>query len=249
MGQWLLGGYVCGGTAHAEGFLPYDPSATYTIDSDINVDVYFHYVDESGYETGEYSDYYDFFEFSEWDLIFYPLSFAFTGNGPPRVSSVQNILLGTLTSLFEQGATSGPPHHLKVILDHDFERIDMCNQLQKNIQFRVVDFAGRSAGRMSIDEKPQNITDTCSNTTVSMSSCSGQTSTFGNFTDGLRTGCPWNGQANCGFILQNQWRWCSGGPYATSGPVVLASMTYEVRRSVVRVDGQSDIPEGADKYP
>ena len=169
------------------------------------------------------------------------------GNGTP--SDLTSILLGFTFSILQGGFTSGQPDHLRVIHDHDFTRTDACNQLQKNIQFQVVDIAGRPAGKVNIGEKSQNVHDSCSNSTVNMSSCgSSQTSNYGNFTDGLRTGCPWNGQSNCGFAFSNTWHWCKPTWSGTTN-VNLATMLYDVKRSVIKVDGEEDITNLSYKFP
>ena len=232
---------ACSGITQVELTYPYHQGSDYFIETSHSV------TNVQVPQQTTYEDPYGFYHFENGDPVYAPISFNFMGNGTP--SDLASVLLGFTFAILQQGVPSGPPHHLKVLLDHDFIRIDGCNQLQKSIHFRVVDFAGNGAGRINIDEKPQTITDSCSNTSVSMSSCSGETSRYGNFEDGLRTGCPWNGQPNCGFITQDVWRWCRGGPYVPPGPVDLASMTYEVRRSIIRVDGQSDITDGADKFP
>ena len=83
--NYCTSGYcVCAGDAHSETYIPYDPAAESSIETEHYADMHYRYVDESGYGTGEYYDYYDFFEYTDGMLVYYPLYYAFTGNGPPR---------------------------------------------------------------------------------------------------------------------------------------------------------------------
>lgn len=127
----------------------------------------------------------------------------------------------------------------------------MCGQIEKRIQFKVVDQQNRAAGKAPLDEKPQtNLTDTCSGTTPSMSTFStASSSTYGNFTDGLRTGCPHTGPTACGFDLFNRWRWCRSTPYTPTDHIDLAFMYYWVTLAFVKVDGETDIEDLTYKFP
>lgn len=231
----------CAGIIQVEVAYPYDEGSDYFIESSHSV------TNVQVPQQNTYEDPYGFYHFENGDPVYSPISFNFTGNGTP--SDLAGILLGFTFGILQGGVNSGLPHHLRVISDVDIVRSDLCNQLQKNIHFQVVDVAGRAAGRVTIGEKPQELTDTCSGTTVSMTSCGGETSRYGNFTDGLRTGCPFSGQANCGFQNHNTWRWCRGTPYTPPYPIDLATMLYDVRRSVVKVDGESDLTDLTDKFP
>jgi hypothetical protein len=227
-------------------FFPYDPDADYAIEVYPTVHVIYRH---SPGDT--YADYYNYVQWTYANQVYAPYSFGFTGPGPDMGISFSDILLGYVFGIFTQGGTSGPPHHLQVITDSDVTRTDLCGQIEKRIQFKVVDQQHRAAGKVALDEKPQtNLTDTCSGTTPSMSTCSNSSSnTYGNFTDGLRTGCPHTGPTPCGFDLFNRWRWCRINPYTPTDRIDLAFMYYWVTRAFVKVDGDTDIPNLTYKFP
>lgn len=235
---------ACSGVTQVELTYPYHEGSDYFIETSHSV------TSVQVPQQTTYEDPYGFYNFVNGDPVYSPISYNFMGNGTP--SDLGSILLGFTFSILTGGVNSGPPHHLRVILDHDFTRSDLCGQLQKNIQFQVVDANGRAAGQVSIGEKQQTITDSCSNTSVGLTGCStGLTSKYGNFTDGLRTGCPYNGQPTCGYNNHNTWWWCvppspiNGSTYT----VDLANMLYEVRRSEIKVDGETDITNLTYKFP
>jgi hypothetical protein len=232
---------ACAGITQVELTYPYHEGSDYFIETSHSV------TSVQVPQQTTYEDPYGFYHFQSGDPVYSPISFNFMGNGTP--GDLASILLGFTFSILQGGVNSGLPHHLKVITDIDFVRADLCGQLQKNIQVQVVDAAGRSAGRVTVGEKPLTLLDSCSGTGVTQTSCGGETSRYGNFTDGLRTGCPWNGQANCGFAYINVWRWCRGTPYTPPDPIDLARMLYDVKRSAIKVDDESDLTNGSDKFP
>jgi hypothetical protein len=145
---------------------------------------------------------------------------------------------------------SETPHHLRVIHDDDVTRSDLCGQLQKLIQYQVVDQNNRAVGNVQIDEKPQTITDSCSGTTVTLTTCNtGSVNRYGNFTDGVKTGCPYNGPGTCGYDFYNRWRYCISTPYTPYTYRELAYMYYWATHTFVKIDGQTDMEDGTYKYP
>lgn len=227
-------------------FFPYDPDADYAIE------VYPSLVVKYRHSPGDtYADYYNYVQWANGVQVQSPYNFGFTGPGPEMGIGLSDILLGYVFSIFTDGGTSGPPHHLRVIHDNDVIRSDLCGQIEKRIQFQIVDQQNRAAGQVAIDEKPANLTDTCSGTTVAMSTCANSSSsTFGNFTDGSRTGCPHIGPTPCGFDLFNRWRWCKNtSPYTIPDQVDLAVMYYWTTRTFVKIDGEADMQDLTYKYP
>ena len=231
--------------SYYEGFFPYDADADYAIE------VHPQLLPRHHLPIGDsYEDYYNYIQWTNGVTVSAPYYFSFTGPGPITEINVGRIILGSVFSIFSQGATSELPHHLRVMFDSDIVRTDLCNQLQKLIRFQIVDHNNRPAGKVNIDEKPQTITDPCSATAVQMTTCSStDVGTFGNFTDGLRTGCPHSGPEDCGFIFYNTWRWCGENPYGPVNGVDLARMIYDVNRHVIKVDGEQDMTNLSYKYP
>jgi hypothetical protein len=177
----------CGGEATAEAFLPYDANAEYTVEGNSEVELQYRNWNESGYE-----DYYNYYAYGLVDPIYYPLSFGFAGAGPPGSISPPNIWLGTVYSIFTQGATSSYPHHLQVVDD----RYDIggCGQQVRFTKFKIVDAYNHPAGGVKLKEifHPANIVDTCSNATVHPETCSQDYPghSQGTFTDQTNVGCP-----------------------------------------------------------
>ena len=227
-------------------FFPYDPNADYAVE--VYPMVHLIYRHSPG---DTYADYYNYVQWTYANQVYAPYSFGFTGPGPDVAISFSDILLGYVFSIFTDGGTSGPPHHLRVILDHEVVRTDLCGQLQKLIHFQVVDQQNRAAGQVAIEEKGVQVIDSCSGTTVSLATCTtSSTSTYGNFTDGIMTGCPHTGPSDCGFAFYNTWRWCkNSSPYTQIFPVDLARIHYSATRTFVKIDGETDIPNLSYKYP
>ena len=246
--NYCTSGYcVCAGDAYAEKFLPYDPNAEYTIEAEHTVDVYNRYDEESG--GIEYYDYYDFFEYTNGDLLYYPNFFSFESQGAPRTVTFSSLLIGVVTGAFSQGAAAGPPHHLKVRSD---ATVDDCGTKKRRIGFQVVDSTGRRTGTISTRERfydPNNGTEissvhnSCRNESISPSGCS--TDIGGRFTDQLWVGCPTVG----GFCGTNQftskWLWCPRG----RAEVPLTANTYHIRNTFVHVNGGSQFAPGTELYP
>jgi hypothetical protein len=70
-------------------------------------------------------------------------------------------------------------------------------------------------------------------------------STYGNFKDGIKTGCPYTGPSGCGFDFGNTWRYCGREQSTTD----LAWMYYQATRTFVKVDGETDIEDLSYKWP
>jgi hypothetical protein len=238
------GGSYDGNDAYYEEFFPYDPDADYTIE------VYPQLVAKIRHNIGDtYEDYYNYIQWTYGNSVYYPYYFGFTAPGPDVQINGPSILLGTVYSFFTMGATSGPPHHLKVKSDLS-TTLGSCGPIERNITYELVDSNGRRAGKSSIKEVfPGTITSSCTGNNVTPSPCSldyfiGNTSTF---KDQLKTGCPFNGDANCGYTINpEKWVWCRPG----MPDVTLATLVYNVRHSFVEVNGRSaPWPAGTEFYP
>ena len=231
--------------SYYEGFFPYDAEADYAIQANPQLQA------RRRLSIGDnYEDYYNYIQWTNGMTVRAPYYFGFAGPGPIMEIDFGSIFLGSVFSVFTQGGTSGPPHHLRVIFDSDVQRTDLCGQWQKLIRFQIVDSHNRRAGKVDIAEKPHTLTDPCSNTTVQMTTCStSDVGTYGNFTDGLRTGCPHSGPSDCGFRLYNTWQWCIRHPSGASGRVDLARMDYDVNRLYIKVDGEADMTDLSYKFP
>ena len=228
-------------------FLPYNP------DADYEIEVYPGLTAKYNHPIGDtYEDYYNYIEWTSGYEVVFPYYFSFTGPGPNVQISLPSIFLGTIFSVFTQGAISGSPHHLRVIHDEEIIRNDLCGQIQKLIKFQVLDQNNKPAGRIEIDERavPAPVTDSCSNSTVTLTTCStSSVSTYGNFTDGIKTGCPHNGSTPCGFDFFDHWRYCRSTPYTPTDYRDLATMYYWATRTEIRIDNETDIEDGTYKYP
>lgn len=248
--NYCTSGYcVCGGDAYGEAFLPYDPNAEYTMEAEHEAHVYYRYVDESDYETGEYYDYYDFLEYTDGMLVYHPIYYDFTGNGPPRVS-LGNILLGLTTAAFSAGAPAGQPHHLKVVSDSG-QTLQTCGTIDRRIKFQAVDVNGRRTGTITTKERFYNasggelssISNSCRNEQIPPFPCS--TDVGGSFIDRLWVGCP-TVSGFCGtsqFI--SKWIWCPPG----RPEKVLTSNTYHIRNTFVHVNAGTQLSPGTHLYP
>lgn len=233
------GGYqACVGRAMAETYYPYDPSAEYDIES-------FHEVDVILYQTYlEYYDYYNYIEYTYGEPVIFPNNFAFVGLGPPQVSSVRDILLGTVTGVFTAGAVAGEPHHVRVVSD---DTLQSCSVKDRRIVFQVVDSSDRRTGSINVREQfldaqygtPVNsVYNSCRDFHYSPGGCL-QTDAGppkGRFTDRLWVGCP-TVSGDCGFSpIISQWRWCR--PRGMS-EVPLTTNRYETRRNSVLINGKT----------
>lgn len=231
----------CGGWANADTWLPYDPNAEYQVVTDNYLGTTYRSFDETGYE-----DYYNYSYYGALSpTIYYPASFGFSGGGPPNHSPA-GIFLGTIYAIFTQGASSGPPHHLKVV--NDVITTETCYQKVREITYKIVDSNGRRAGGVAIKEIfPGPIHNSCNTSDPVPDPCNsdyiGQP--FGNFTDRLTTGCPTLG-GDCGFTTDpDRWAWCS-----PIGVTILARILYDVRYTYINVNGDtSPWSFGSEFYP
>jgi hypothetical protein len=237
-----------GNDGYYEGFFPYDPDADYTIE------VYPQLQAKIRHNIGDtYEDYYDYIQWTYGNSVYYPYYFGFSGPGPDRQINTASILLGAVYSIFTDGATAGPPHHLKVISDDTItlsgalSDLASCGQKQRTIKYRVVDSTGRNAGRVPVKETfPGTIVSSCTGGTVQPSSCEDTDDSKGSFTDILRTGCSSAG-GSCGFdVTPDTWSWCPAG---TGSPTPLARSNYSVHYNQITVRGQAGSWAGTHFYP
>jgi hypothetical protein len=252
----LLG--VCEYQAWTESILPYVEGSDYHVEGAVTATPVYSYENYpyGYYDPGGYAYY------NQRDIDGNPLMQNwwnnFTSTGSPTTSPFASFFLGFVYSFLPSGASSraGAPHHLWVATDRNIVRTDLCSQVQKEIDFEIVDQQNIRAGRIFIDEKPQtNLVDSCSNETVRLNRCSMEGVKIpGTFTDYLKTGCgtnhpldgTWNGSQTCGFDFGNTWRKCSGPPSSSTSD--LAWMFYDVRHGVVKVDGEADMTDNTGKY-
>lgn len=241
-------GGSCDSQLFYDQYFPYDPSADYTNEVHPQLIVK-HWYPSPG---SGYSDYYNYEEWAYGDSVYAPYYANFFGPGPEVPINQGSIILGAISSIFTEGAMAGPPDHLQVISDRTIIRADIsCHPANKLIDFKLVDANNRRAGRVSLDEKPQSVTDTCSGLQVRLNVCSAiGVDVYGSFTDSLRTGCPESGSPppGCGATFGNTWRRCEGRPPVTYS-WNLAWMLYNLRHEYVEVDGERDMTDGQYKYP
>jgi hypothetical protein len=112
-------------------FFPYDPDADYATEVYPTVHVIYRH---SPGDT--YADYYNYVQWTYATQVYAPYSFGFTGPGPDVGISFSDILLGYVFSIFTDGDTSGPPHHLRVTTDQNVIRTDLCGQMKNESNFR-----------------------------------------------------------------------------------------------------------------
>jgi len=246
-GQWAGNSAWDGcvdGYAYTQATLPYDPNAEYNVDGEHTAEPY--YRDD----LGALIDYYNFQTYLEGIPVYYPSSYEFLGPGPRR-PSIGAILLGTTFALFSQGTRHGQPHHLKVVSDST--TTESCGSKRRKIKLKVVDSAGRYAGRVSVVETfedPNNpsityssIYNSCQNDNYSPYRCAGM-DLDGTFTDQLWVGCPSSG-GNCGFPdVGSRWWWCPRGRSRVS----LTTNLYQVRHGYALVNGNSAFSPGTELY-
>jgi hypothetical protein len=229
-----------------EEYFPYDPDADYTIE------VYPQLVAKIQHNYGDtYEDYYDYVQWSYGNQVYYPYYYGFTGLGPDVQIDGTSILLGGVYSIFSMGATSGPPHHLKVVSDNTFT--ESCGSKKRHIKFRAVDSNGRKAGSINIVEelfdsytgaRLYSVYDSCQNNYFSPIGCSSMDSDQ-TFTDQLWVGCPSSG-GDCGFQdMRSVWYWCARG----RPNVALTRNLYQVRHNSVLVNGVTQYSPGTHLYP
>jgi hypothetical protein len=229
-----------------EGFFAYDPAADYSIEALPQL------ISKHNYPIGDgYEDYYNYVQWSLGDPVYYPTAFGFTGPGPSTEIDFASIVLGSVYSYFTEGATAGPPDHLKVISDTG-QAEQQCGTIRRRIVFQVVDSTGRRAGSRNTRERfynpssnieMANVSNSCRNDTISPSGCS--LDVGGRFTDQLWAGCP-TVSGFCGtdqFI--SKWIWCPRG----KPEQVLTSNTYHVRNTFVHVNGGGQFGPGTQLYP
>ena len=240
--------------SYYENYFSYDSSADYNISVYPQLNAKFNYQ----YPVGDgYVDYYNYVLWAQADPVYQPYYWSFFGAGPETEINVSSIVLGGVFAYFTQGAQSGPPHHLRANSDDDFTLSSStnppgCGQRMKLINYTVVDQSHRAAGQTRLKEYyPETLKDTCNADSVNLTKCSsGSTGPNGGFTDRVRTGCPHTGPSTCGFQFLNKWQWCHPGPYpGEEAYTTVATMLYEARRSYVKIDGDTDIPTNALKYP
>lgn len=240
-------GGSCDNESYYEAFFAYDPDAEYTIE------VHPQLIAKQRHDIGDtYEDYYNYSEWANRDPVYYPYYFNFTGPGPDVGIWGNTITLGTVFSLFTEGATAGPPHHLKVISDDTITMpgaltdLDSCGQKRRTIKYRVVDSTGRNAGRVPVKETfPGTIVSSCTGGTVTPSSCEDTDDSKGSFVDILRTGCASAG-GTCGFeVTPDTWSWCPAGTSSTA----LARSNYSVRYHQITVRGQTSSWVNTHFYP
>jgi len=237
-------GGSCDNESYYAEFFPYDPNAYYTIEVNPQLIAKYHHPIGDGYE-----DYYNYVQWTYGDPVFYPYYFNFTGSGPDVQIDTASILLGAVHSIFIDGRTSGPPHHLEVKLD--FFVNGGCGQVYRSIDYQILDFLNGPAGRTYIKEvfpAGERIIDSCNGDRVDYSSeCSKYyTDRRGKYTDISGTGCPTTG-GSCGFsVTPNRWVWCQPGEVNKN----LLVLNYDVRFGSVSIGGNaSPYPEGTLLYP
>ena len=119
---------------------PYDPTADYAIEALPQL------ISKHNYPIGDgYEDYYNYVQWSLGDPVYYPTAFGFTGPGPSTEIDFSSIVLGSVYSYFTEGATAGPPDHVRVISDTG-QSEQQCGTIRRRIVFQVVDINGRRAG-------------------------------------------------------------------------------------------------------
>jgi hypothetical protein len=145
--------------------------------------------------------------------------------------------LGTVYSIFTQGGTAGPPHHLSVSVDHITS--GPCGEKWRKITYRIVDYSNRKAGGVPLIEIfPGAAHNTCNSDDPHPTTCTTNYSgrEVSAFTDEMDTGCP-NAGGDCGitvgnqFVWEDKWAWCKM-------PVQdLARMSIETKYNVIKVNG------------
>lgn len=109
----------------------------------------------------------------------------------------------------------------------------------RQVRFRVVSSDANGAlpvGNVVVEERFTTVTtNTCGNGQPQAVSCA--TTNNGTFLESISTGCgSASGQANCGYDISWKWYWCGNG---TTGIQTLASLTAQVRKESVSLNGRS----------
>ena len=110
----------------------------------------------------------------------------------------------------------------------------------RQVRFRVVSSDANGAfpvGNVVVEERFDSVTtNTCGNGQPQAASCA-PTINNGTFIDNISTGCgSASGPANCGYDINWKWYWCGNG---TTGIQTLASLTAQVRKGSVTLNGRS----------
>lgn len=110
----------------------------------------------------------------------------------------------------------------------------------RQVRFRVVSSDANGAlpvGNVVVEERFNSVTtNTCGNGQPQAAPCT-TTINNGTFIDSISTGCgSAAGQANCGYDISWKWYWCGNG---TQGIQILASLTAQVRKESVTLNGRS----------
>lgn len=211
--------------AYNEEYFPYDPSADFTIEA------YAQAIARVRHDYGDtYEDYYNYVQWTNaayGDPVYYPYYFGFAGPGPDVQIQGSSILLGGVFSLFTEGATAGPPDHVRVVSDSGQELHDFCQSFPvREMVLQVVDFWGRRVSRLGripikeqfYDTSPGNpeigsVYSSCTNSSITPSPCQ-LWDLGGKFPDTMRPGCNGNSQRPCGLPeFFNSWIWCPRGEH------------------------------------
>jgi hypothetical protein len=139
--------------------------------------------------------------------------------------------------------TPNEADHLQIVND-EFETLPVCDRLQRNITYRIVDIKGHGVFSVEgnfIRESDSNVPDSCNGQIPKYNKeCGGFPGST--FTDHLNAACPANGDYDCGYdIPDEQWLSCR----ANGTFVPLATLDYNVRHARIIVSGYSTpIPQG-----
>lgn len=183
--------------------------------------------------------------------MYYPLYYNFIGAGPPRGIWDSIIFLGTLFSIFTEGATAGPPHHFMVADDTGQDNFNACGSISRTVKFRIVDVDGRNAGSVPTREvsDPPNPVSSCDNEQVILGSCGIHN---GSLTEGLiwdraTVGCPpgVTGSSTCGWDITIRWQWCPRG----RSPATLARIAWSVHANRITANEYTRFPPKHHIYP
>jgi len=251
-------GSGCHTFTEAAAFFPIIEGSDYAVDGEFTVESIYTYDDcyYCGFDPYGYGYYHELY--LDGEPVFTPWWHPFYGTGYPARASTPYFFLGVVFSYLQSGSLerSGPPHHLYAVTDRTItlpaEGDCTFPRANRLVDFLVVDSNNRHAGRVPLREEPHDppLVDSCSNRNVKLTQCTTEgISPFGNFTDEIRTGCPNAGTTpDCGVGFGNRWQWCANYGWSGSRTYVnLAWMYYDLRRSVINLDGQLDI-SGTHKY-
>lgn len=223
-----------------EEFFPYDPAADYTIEA------YTHLILRYRHPIGDsYEDYYNYVQWTYGNSVYHPYYFGFTGPGPDAQIDYSTILLGTVFSIFTEGATAGQPDHVKVVSDTGQTQRSICGFPIRALEYQAVDSTGRRAtrNRISIRERFYNASppnweiggmwSTCTPGWITPSGCSLH-DLGGKWPDTLYPGNDSNCSSPCGgqpFI--QKWVWCPRG----QPEKVLATNVLDITSERILING------------